>query len=495
MKYRSLILIYLLILGGVGFTNAQQADKANEEGRGAYKTRVLFNMEKYWDSDIVCSNPHKGWEFHFYDNGIRNYGNRMAPGDYLKDFPGLSNIYLRLAWSYLEPEEGKFNWTVIDTVINKWVANGYRISFRITCKETGNQLFATPKWVMEAGAKGTYTKDSRSPGNWDPDYGDPIFLKKLENFHRAFAARYADKPWLEFIDIGSIGEWGEGHTAYSGRYDVPVAIVKKHIDLYRRCYPKNVLILSDDYLEERAADDGANDEILAYALKNHLGFRDDSACVNLYVTRGYGYSLIRSPEFFDLVWDKIPTVLECDHYGSAKRYKLWDDGKRFEKAIEETHATFISFHWYPREWLAENPEVAKKLANKCGYWYFPKYAVIPDTLRKNSNRNYLKMTWENHGVAPAYHHYDLRLQLTNKESGKQNVFALKESNNLNWKPGRIVGEEYKLNLPASLSVGKYDIKIGMFDKSYGYEVPIQFAIKAERRSDDGYYKMGEILVK
>ena len=71
-------------------------------------------MEKYWDSDIVCKNPHKGWEFHFYDNGIRNYGNRMAPGDYLKDFPGLSNIYLRLAWSYLEPEEGKFNWIVID---------------------------------------------------------------------------------------------------------------------------------------------------------------------------------------------------------------------------------------------------------------------------------------------------------------------------------------------------------------------------------------------
>ena len=113
--------------------------------------------------------------------------------------------------------------------------------------------------------KGNLYKRSRSTGNWDPDYGDPIFLKKLENFHKAFAARYANKPWVEFIDIGSIGEWGEGHTAYSGRYDVPVAVVKKHIDLYRRCYPKNILILSDDYLEERAADDGANDEILAYA--------------------------------------------------------------------------------------------------------------------------------------------------------------------------------------------------------------------------------------
>ena len=488
------ILLLVLLLSFFMIGKAQQADKANEEGRGAYKTRVLFNMEKYWDSEIVCKNPHKGWEVHFFDNGITNYGNKLAPGDYLKDFPGLANIYLRLGWSYLEPEEGKYNWQTIDTVINKWVENGYKISFRITTKETTNLIFATPKWVMEAGAKGSFPKESKR-GNWAPDYGDPIFLEKLENFHKAFAKRYAGKPWVEFIDIGSIGEWGEGHTAYSGWYDVPVEIVKKHIDLHRRCYPNSVLILSDDYLEQRDADDGSNNEIRDHALKNRVGFRDDSSCVMWYVTLGFGYSNIRNPEIFDLVWEDIPVVLECDHYGAVKRGNLWDDGKRFEKGLEETHATFISFHYWPREWLAENPEVARKLANKCGYWYFPKYGVMPDTLRKNSTRNYLKMSWENHGVAPAYHQYDLRLQLTDKTTGKKTVFDLKESNNRKWMPDRIVGEEYKLNIPANLVAGKYDIKIGLFDDSYGYEVPIQLALKAERRSDDGYYKMGEIIVK
>ena len=70
-------------------------------------------------------------------------------------------------------------------------------------------------------------------------------------------------------------------------------------------------------------------------MKNHLGFRDDSACVNLYVTRGFGYSNIRSPEFFDLVWDRIPTVLECDHYASAKRYNLWDGGKVLKRQLKK----------------------------------------------------------------------------------------------------------------------------------------------------------------
>jgi len=90
-----------------------------EEGRGTYKNRVFFNLERYWDSIAVCDNPHKGWCIHYYDNTIRNYGNRLAPDDSLHDFPGLNDIYLRLAWSYLEPEEGKFNWEVVDSIINR----------------------------------------------------------------------------------------------------------------------------------------------------------------------------------------------------------------------------------------------------------------------------------------------------------------------------------------------------------------------------------------
>ncbi|MDD4646104.1 MAG: DUF4832 domain-containing protein [Bacteroidales bacterium] len=494
MKLIHLILMGLAFLSITQPAVAQQSADANEEGRGAYKTRTMYNMEKYWDSEIVCKNPHKGWELHFFDNGISQYGTRLKPDDYLEDFPGLSNIYLRLGWSYLEPEEGKYNWQIIDTVIDRWVAHGYKISFRITCKETDNLIFATPKWVMQAGAKGSFPKESKS-GNWAPDYGDPIFLEKLENFHKAFAARYAHKSWLEYIDIGSIGEWGEGHTSASGWYDVPVWVVKKHIEMYRRCYPDNVLILSDDYMGQRNADDGADDEILACAMKNHLGFRDDSSCVNWYAKLGFGYSTIRSPEIFNLVWDNIPVVLESEHYSIIKRNDFWDNGKRFEKGIEETHASFISFHHWPREWLSENPELAKRLANKCGYWYFPKYAVLPDTLRKYSTHNYLRMTWENHGVAPAYHHYDLRLQLTDQVTGKQTVLALTESNNRTWMPERIVGEEYTLNLPATLESGKYDIKIGLFDPGYGEEIAIRLALKPSRRSADGYYKLGEIIVR
>ena len=99
-------------------------------------------------------------------------------------------------------------------------------------------------------------------------------------------ARYDGKPWVEYIDIGSIGEWGEGHTAFSGWEDIPVEVVKKHIDIYKRCYKHSVLIISDDFIGQRDTDDGADYEIYQYCLENGIGFRDDSANVAWYKTSG-----------------------------------------------------------------------------------------------------------------------------------------------------------------------------------------------------------------
>ena len=97
------------------------------------------------------------------DNGIGKY--LIQDERDLTNFPGMDHLYLRLAWAYLEPEEGRFDWSYIDNLVDKYVPMGYKISFRISCKETGNApgsvpkeidgiRCATPYWVVKAGAKG-----------------------------------------------------------------------------------------------------------------------------------------------------------------------------------------------------------------------------------------------------------------------------------------------------------------------------------------------------
>lgn len=489
------VMLMIMILSSLGST-AQALGTDPEEGRGTYKNRTFFHLEKYWDSAKVLNNPHKGWEVHYYSNSLRNYGRKLSPTDSLADFPGLTNIYFRLAWSYLEPEEGVYNWAVFDSIIDRWVSWGKTVSFRITTKET-EFVYATPEWVREAGAKGKFIDqpDIRVKA-WAPEYGDPVFLEKLENFHQAFAARYDDKPYIAYVDIGSIGEWGEGHTAYSGWYDVPVETVKKHIDIYKRCYKNSVLVISDDFIGQRDSDDGSDYEIFHYCLEKRIGFRDDSANVGWYKTLGFGPSCIRTPELFSSVYKTIPVVLEHDHYGATIRNGMFGDGSGFEKAIHETKATIIGFHYFPREWLNQNYRFAIKMANLSGYWYFPKFAMLPDTLRKSSNRNYIRMTWENHGVAPAYHKYDFSVRLIHKETGQQFTQVLAESDNRNWQPNEFVAEQCKINLDNNLREGKYDLLINLrntteFNRNRNIELPL----KQEREVEPGWYKLGEIMVR
>jgi len=99
-----------------------------------------IDMKPYWNDKIALENPHKGWYHHYPDNHINKY--IIREDSHLLDFPGMDHIYIRLAWAYLEPEEGKFNWDIIDDIINKWIQKGLKISFRISCNGTGWALGA-----------------------------------------------------------------------------------------------------------------------------------------------------------------------------------------------------------------------------------------------------------------------------------------------------------------------------------------------------------------
>src|SRR5512135_3891387 len=79
------------------------------------------------DTGQALVNPDMGWTMHFYSNVPENYGSKLDPADTLDDWPGLSTVYLRVPWAFLEPEEGKFNWALFDTPAQRWVAKGKRV--------------------------------------------------------------------------------------------------------------------------------------------------------------------------------------------------------------------------------------------------------------------------------------------------------------------------------------------------------------------------------
>jgi len=370
------------------------------------------------DSGAALVNPGMGWVLHHYDNSLENYGARLAPSDTVDDFPGVSVLYLRLAWSYIEPEEGKFNWSVVDTPAQRWISKGKQIAFRFSCSESSpRQPYATPEWVRKAGAKGYNfrARDGIVPDGpqWEPDYDDPVFLGKLERFLAAAAARYDGNPEVAFIDIGSFGVWGEGHTSASTRRRYSAATLRKHIDLHARLFKRTLLAANDDFASQ------GGQEILDYARSLGLTLRDDSILVQP-GPKAY-LSAALAPPF----WPKVPVILESEHYGMSRDRGFWEDGSKYLQAIEEYHASYASVHWWPREFLSENRQLVERINRRLGYRLQMVEASWPGEVAVNSQLQFASR-WRNVGVAPCLPGGHPALTLKDDRGGIAGVFTDQE---------------------------------------------------------------------
>ena len=342
------------------------------------------------DNNKALVNPGMGWTMHYYSNVLTNYGSKLEPSDTLDDFPGLSTVYLRVPWSFIELEEGKFNWELLDTPAQRWIEKGKRVAFRVSAEESWMK-FATPEWVKEAGAEG-YEIEQGDHGIWEPKFDDPVFLEKVENFVAEMAKRYDGKPYVDFVDVGHFGMWGEGHTVWTTNIDYPLELKMRHIDIYLKYFKNTLLCISDDFAGHDKP--GNHFPITDYAFSKGVTIRDDSIMVQKYPIHWYHAGMAQQ------FWPELPVILEHEHYGSSVNKEAWDRAL-FLKSVEEYHASYMSIHWWPRILLEENREVIDKINLRMGYRLQLKEVSWPEKV--NVGESFvIHSEWGNAGVAPCY---------------------------------------------------------------------------------------------
>jgi hypothetical protein len=427
----------------------------------------------------------------------------------------MDHLYLRLAWSYLEPEEGKYDWNRIDEVVEKYVPLGYKIAFRISSKETGTfpesvgqeldgVQFATPVWVKKAGAKGTVVQNG-GVKSWTPDWDDSVYLEKLDNFQKAFAAKYDARPWVSYVDIGSIGEWGEGHTSFSTKIPPTVKEVKANINIYLKHFKKSQLVSTDDLLHYGKKDEEV-DDLFNFAVANGLTLRDDSPMVDWYLDNYLNTWSVSHPQFFDPLYLQKPIIFELQHFGEVISGGNWI-GKNgsgeikeygfsgadiMRNAIKTMHATYIGYHDHVEDWLPDNPDLTRELANLCGYWYFPVNAAFSSILNKGENE--ISIEWLNKGVAPAYATFGLVFRF--ESENPENSFEILpiNSGNTDWLPGISKSEKYKFEIPSKVKSGNYLVKFKLVEQSDAGIIPIQIGVKETLIDRNGFIQLGKIKI-
>ena len=435
------------------------------------------------DTGAALVNPMMGWTLYYYSNIPTNYGSKLASTDTVDDFPGLSSVYFRLPWAYIEPQEGVFDWSIVDGPAQRWIDKGLQIALCFSSAESWLR-YATPEWVKDAGAKGYFCTGGKGVdpnGNlWEPDYNDPVFLEKVDRFVAAAAARYDGNPNVAFVDVGSFGVWGEGHTFHTSQITYPAEVVKKHMDIYARHFTKTLLAANDDYSFQ-------GDETIAHAREKGMTLRDNSIIVQP-PPRSY-YHADMAADF----WPRLPVILEHEHWKSSQERGAWLP-EVFLRAVEEYHASYMSIHWFPREFLEGERKLIDQTNLRLGYRLQLREARWPQSVRLDERMSFAS-TWANAGVAPCYPGGFPAYTLKDAQGGIAAVFVdasfdvrALEVGAPGAAPERAASSShgFALNLPA----GEYDVfvSVGRRDGTPVIALPLADA--------DGHrrYKLGKITV-
>lgn len=400
--------------------------------------------------------------------GIQTFqrSGRLAPAD----LPGSSLDYSRWYWQELEPQPGSYRWEIIDSALAQAHTRNRTLDFRMMPYDPGHPM---PEWYRNSGARRANKPTDEDGTTWSPDADDPLYLKHWGALVLAAGARYDGHPYLNSVDISTVGYWGEGWGPYLPSWQRQ----KELIDLHFAAFHRTTLLMNFD-----------EPEALAYAVKRGAGWRLD--CWGDLGGRGkqmmhmldlYPQQVVRTG--IQDAWQRYPVSLEtCGTPQSWKQWHYSDAQLRqiFEQALV-WHATSINTKSVPipQDWRAKFDEFQKQI----GYRLVLRRVEYPKAVRPGSMMA-VTSWWVNKGAAPPYNELVLAFQIGG-------AVIETPADLRRWLPGDQVFDG-ALYVPDSLARGDYKLRVAVLD-ARTKQPAVKLAI--EGLEQDGWYGLGTIRVE
>ncbi|MEO6829234.1 MAG: DUF4832 domain-containing protein, partial [Acidobacteriaceae bacterium] len=383
-----------------------------------------------------------------------------------KDYPMTSIAYLRVYWRFIEPEQGVYNWNLIDKALQTAHARHQTLMLRIAPYGTDEKR-DVPAWyrkvtgeVLHKGPpEGSHASWYRplpsSHPAWQPyepqwmvDPMNPAYAHFFGDMVRALGARYDGDPDLNVVDISIVGPWGEG----AGTRLLPPSVMHALMDSYLDSFRKTPLVVQPD-----------GPEIAGYALsKANVGWRADclgdmggfSKTFN-HMTDYYPEAIIE--DGLSNAWEKAPVTMESCWVMQTWEDRGWDIQYIMDQAIK----------WHVSSFNAKSSAVPKDLWPKVnewlkhmGYRFALRKFTYPATIGPNRKLDFTSW-WENQGDAPSYDHFPFAIRLS---SGQQTAVMVTGADIRNWMPGDNLYNN-SVFIPANLPDGDYTLSVEIVDPS------------------------------
>ncbi len=399
---------------------------------------------------------------------------KLPPAATKPDFPDTSISYCRWFWDVIEPEPGKFRWDIVDLALDEAREHHQTLAIRLMPYDPKHPL---PEWYRNSGARRANKPTDKDGNIWQPDFTDPLYLKYWSELVAAAGERYDGHPYLDSVDISSVGYWGEGWSPYMPPFPYQQAL----IDIWIEAFKRTPLLMNFD--EQHA---------LTYGTEHGAGWRldclgdmrltSDNRDFRAEMLTIYPQQVMRAG--IQDVWQRSPVSLETCWVPGGWFQRGWDVNYILNQALRwHVSSVNVKSSAIPAQWKKEFDEFQKKM----GYRLILRRLEYPRVAHRGKMMP-VHMWWLNAGVAPVYREYWPALQL---ESSDGSAVLRIPVDVRKWLPGDAVYDG-SLYIPDMLKPGAYKLRMGILDPRT--EAPaIQLAIQG--RQSDGWYELGTIVVQ
>lgn len=325
-----------------------------------------------------------------FGNPLMGYARNAWYNDVSED---ISLLYVDITWAELEPEEGVYAWEAIEekNQFARWKKEGKHLVLRFVCDIPGNtEHMDIPEWLYEKSGKAGKWYDGEYGKGFAPDYENSTIISCHEQAVKALGARFGQDGLISYIELGSLGHWGEWHVNYGeGIQRIPgEEIREKYILPWVEAFPDAMILMRRPFAAAKKYGFGLYNDMTGHPQGTQSWFD--------WINNGGDYDQTGEKNAIVSMRDFWKTAPSGGEFTSSLSMEEMMDTNLSEtvELIREAHTTFLGPKIPDEDYADEYKEVLKNM----GYRLWISKAEIKST----RNSSHLELTWENSGVAPLY---------------------------------------------------------------------------------------------
>lgn len=385
-----LILVPALILsaGGCGLSKSSNNTQEETDVSIINKSKKMPELStSFSQSDEVFKNPLMGW----------------APSADSDDaVADNSLVYIDITWREFEPQKGVYDFEtlVAENQIEQWKEEGKHAVLRFLCDKPSSTAHRDiPDWLYEE-TQGDGTDYSTSYGNgYSPNYNNTTFIECHAQAIKALGEYFSTDTFVSFVELGSLGHWGEWHVKYEDGLDrIPSEAVRlEYITPYVEYFTNAKFLMRRPFNAAKTYGFGLFDDM--------AGSPEGTEEWLEWIANGGDYSQANERDALSAMpnqWKIAPIGGEFNSDYSMD-WMLRTNLEETVSLLKRSHTTFLGPK-SPTGDKVENginsTEGIETILKTIGYRFYIEKVEIANTLIKNNLK--ITLTWNNAGVAPMY---------------------------------------------------------------------------------------------